>query len=293
MRAVIAALLLAACPSLALAQSMTPQKVEMLPATVPTVKEAYGPRPQNVGELRLPPGKGPFPVAVMVHGGCWQNKWSLPQFQALASALAAKGYATWSIEYRRLGDEGAGWPGTFEDWGAGADHVRDLAKRYPLDLSRVITIGHSAGALGSSWIGLRSSLPANALGRGRSPIKVNTIVVMDGPPELAKFSENGRDQMVCGAPVISQLLGGTPAQAPERYALGDPGKRLPWKAPILIASGVVLEKADADAFAEKARKAGDRVEVLDLSGTGHFDMVAPGTPAYAEFEAFLLEKALK
>lgn len=293
MRAILVAALIAAGPATATAQSMTPQKVEALPASTPTLKEAYGSRSQNVGELRLPAGKGPFPVAILVHGGCWKNQFGLAQFQALATGLTARGYATWSIEYRRLGDEGAGWPGTFEDWGAAADHVRSLAKRYPLDLKRVITVGHSAGALGSAWIAGRPNLPAGTAGRGKDPLRIRTAVIMDGPPELARFAESGRDRQVCTIPAISQMMGGMPAEAPDHYALGDPGMRLPWRVPQLLVAGAVLRKDDADFYASKARAAGDKVDVLDLTGTGHFDMVAPGTPAYAKFEAFLSEHTLK
>jgi acetyl esterase/lipase len=291
MRAIVAAILIAACPALVSAQSMTPQKVLLLPSTPPTLTETYGPGPQHVGELRLPSGKGPFPVAILVHGGCWQNKWAMDHFAPLASALTAKGYATWSIEYRRLGDAGAGWPGSFEDWAAAADHVRSLAKRYPLDLKRVITVGHSAGALGAVWIAARPNLPAGSPLRGKDPLRIKAAVNMDGPSELKPFAASGRDRQVCGAPVISQFMGGSPAEAPEHYALGDPGERLPLKTPQLVVASAVLSKADADSFAAKARAAGDPVEILDVTGTGHFDMIAPGTPAYARFEAFLVEKA--
>src|SRR4051812_10346937 len=64
------------------------------------------------------------------------------EHRALADALKADGIATWNVEYRRLGEAAGGWPGTYEDGGRAADHVRALAGPYALDLGRVV-VGHS------------------------------------------------------------------------------------------------------------------------------------------------------
>src|SRR5205085_5593329 len=139
-----------------------------------TARIAYGTDPRQVGDLRLPPGKGPFPVALIVHGGCWHKTFAdLSIMSPLASALTARGFATWNVEYRMLGDPGGGWPGTFLDWGAGTDKLRDLAKQYPLDLKRVIVIGHSAGGHAAHWIAARPGLPTEAEVRGRDPLPMH------------------------------------------------------------------------------------------------------------------------
>src|SRR3954469_1657914 len=110
-------------PLLAQAQSMTPAKVTALPASEPYIRASYGFGPIQVGELRLPPGKGPFPVAIVIHGGCWLKGMAVMRMTSpVADALTKRGFATWNIEYRQLGDEGAGWPGTYEDWALAADH---------------------------------------------------------------------------------------------------------------------------------------------------------------------------
>ena len=93
------------------------------------------------GDLRLPDGDGPFPVVLLIHGGCWLADYDLGYISGLAAAITAEGYATWSIEYRRVGEEGGGWPGTFEDVAAAADHLRVLAETYPLDLDHVVAAG--------------------------------------------------------------------------------------------------------------------------------------------------------
>lgn len=104
---------------------------ELASATVPAAarRVAYGGAPQQFGELRLPSTKGPFPVAIVIHGGCWVAKLgnfderavAMDNMRPLAAALTAAGIATWNVEYRRLGHEGGGWPGTFRDVASGAD----------------------------------------------------------------------------------------------------------------------------------------------------------------------------
>jgi acetyl esterase/lipase len=114
-------------------------------AVTTPVRIAYGSDPLQVGDLRLPAGVGPYPVAVVIHGGCWSNFFGLDLMDDMSDALTAAGVATWNIEYRRIGDPGGGFPNTLIDVGMAVDKVRDLAPMYHLDLSRVITVGHSAG----------------------------------------------------------------------------------------------------------------------------------------------------
>src|SRR5437867_10590008 len=94
----------------------------------------YGPDPLNFGDLRLPPGSGPHPVVIVIHGGFWRARYDLEHIGHLCAALTSSGYATWSLEYRRLGNPGGGWSGTFQDVALGAAYVRELAPEYALDL---------------------------------------------------------------------------------------------------------------------------------------------------------------
>jgi len=292
MRAILLALALAAGPAAAQAPAkpMTSNDVAALPASVPYIRASYGFGPIEVGELRLPPGKGPFPVAVIIHGGCWVKGMATMRMTApIADALTARGFATWNVEYNQLDDPDGGWPGTFQDWSMAVDHLRVLIKSEPLDLKRVIVVGHSAGGHAALWLATRG----HAAGKlaGDNPVPVRAVVDIDGPVDLVDILPD--EMSVCGRPVVEQLLGGKPDAQPDHYKIGNPAQNLPFHVRQLLVTSKLLTPAKADAYAAKARAAGDQVEILNLTGVGHFEPVAPGTPAWAKVEAFIVEQALK
>lgn len=230
--------------SSASAQRLGPRDVDTLPSRPPQLRTSYGPDSLQFGELRLPRGPGPFPLAVVIHGGCWTKGFAtLTNTAAVASALLDDGIATWNIEYRQMGDPGAGWPNTFLDVGAGVDYVRTLAAQYPLDLRRVVLIGHSAGAHLALWASGRTHLTAQSIVRGPNPLTVSAAVAIDGPADLGSLV--GPDTRICGKPVIAPLMGGTPAEVPERYRNASPKEMLPLGVRQYLVSAVVLTARDA------------------------------------------------
>lgn len=278
MRLLLGMALLLATP--AIARDMRPRDVDALPASKPIAVVSYGPDKLQTGELRLPAGKGPFPVAVVIHGGCWTKGFATARNTApLASALTAKGVATWNVEYRQVGDTGGGWPGTFADWAAATDQLRMLAKRYPLDLTNVVVTGHSAGAHAALWVAARGKLPKGNALRGANPLPVRAAVAIDGPGDLAPFV--GPDAEICGKPVIAPLMGGTPAQVPDRYAQGSPAALLPLGVPQVMLPSSVLTPEAAEAYRTAGVAKGDRVRVVPAAaGADHFNIIAPGEPQF-------------
>ena len=273
------------------ARDMRPSDVDKLPESTPSATIAYGTDPLQLGDLRLPPGKGPFPVAIVVHGGCWTKGFATRRnTAALASALTAKGIATWNIEYRQIGDAGAGWPGIFQDGAAAADKLRGLAKSQPLDLRRVVASGHSARAHAALWMAARGRLPASSPIRGANPLPLKAAVAIDGPGDLAPFV--GFDAEICGKPVIAPLMGGTPDAQADRYAQGSPLALAPLGMPQYLISAAVLTPEDAEVDRATMTKAGDRVTVTKPKDADHFNIIAPGEPQWAEVEAIIL-KAFK
>src|SRR5258708_28653683 len=106
---------------------------------------AYGGDANEFGDLRLPEAKGPHGLAIVIHGGYWRAKYDMGYAGHLCAALTAKGIATANLEYRRVGNTGGGWPGTFADVRAGYQFLVQNAQKYEFDARRVVAIGHSAG----------------------------------------------------------------------------------------------------------------------------------------------------
>jgi acetyl esterase/lipase len=264
--------------------AMTSQDLLALPQPPADRTFAYGPAPQQVAELRVPKGRGPHPVVVVVHGGCWEAPWGLEHLRSLAAALTAEGWATWSLEYRRLGDEGGGWPGTFEDVARGVDHLRRAATEYPLDLDRVVALGHSAGGQLALWLAGRRHLPAGSpgtvgpSGRPVTPLRLRGVVSLAGITDLRAGAKSG----ICGD-AIPRLLGGLPEDDTLRLGQASPIERLPLGVPVRLVCGardeiVPLEQARAYEAAAGAR--GDTVAVEVVAGAGHFELVDPRSSAW-------------
>src|SRR5262249_40821958 len=147
-----------------------------LPPPAPGELISYGTDPLEFGELRLPDGRGPYPIAIVVHGGFWRAAYNLDHISHLCVALNQAGGAAWRLEDRRIGDAGGGWPGTLDDVASGADHLNAIAQKYSLDLNRVVAVGHSAGGQLALWLG----------GRHETAIKLRGIVSLAGVADLRR-----------------------------------------------------------------------------------------------------------
>ena len=236
----------------------------------PARQIAYGDHPDQVGNLHLPVGKGPWPTVVLIHGGFWKWGWDRTLMTPLACDLAARGFAAWNIEYRRVGQEGGGWPGTFEDVAAAADAVAGLED---VDATRVVSIGHSAGGHLAVWLAARHRLPAGAPGAGPG-VRPRAAVSQAGIVDLARGADDRLGDGACVA-----LLGGSPTDVPERYAAASPASLLPLGVPVLLVHGGrddIVPPSQSRTYAESARAAGDTVELVEVAEADHFDVIEPG-----------------
>jgi acetyl esterase/lipase len=243
-------------------------------------KIAYGSDPLQFGELRLPKGptgKAPYPVVVFIHGGCWLSRYDLKYTGHLGAALAEAGVATWSIEYRRVGDAGGGWPGTFEDVANGVDYAQTLAKTYPLDLNRVVVAGHSAGGHLALWIAARKNLPKDHPLYPKNPLKLSGVVSIAGVADLRKTVA------ACGD-AIEKLMGGAPSDQASRYSQASPVDLLPLGVKQIIVHGEIdktVPLSMATEYAEAAKKRGDEVKLVVIEKAAHFEVVDPKSFAWA------------
>lgn len=241
-------------------------------------KIAYGSDALQFGELRLPKGdqfKKPYPVAVIIHGGCWLAEYGLGYMGHLSADLTAAGIATWNLEYRRVGNPGGAWPGTFEDVARGVDHLRTLAKNYPLDLQRVVAVGHSAGG--------HLALLAGARQQG-NPLPLRGVVALAGITDLR------RTGTACDVEVGKLMNGGAQERA-ALYDIASPIAQLPLRVKQVIVQGDsdrIIPTTMATDYVEKARQKGDDVQLLLLEKAGHFEVVDPQAPAWGKVKEAVL-----
>jgi acetyl esterase/lipase len=261
---------------------MTVPEVLALQTEPPTEQISYGPESLQFGDLRLPEGEGPFPVVAIIHGGCWLAAYDLHLMDAMATDLTQRGYATWNLEYRRVGDEGGGWPGTFEDIADGLDKLRDLAETYPLDLGRLVITGHSAGGHLALWAGSRSCLTAKSPLYRSAPIKPSGIVSLAGIVDLEHYLV--RTEGGCGS-AVKDLMGGFPEDVAERYRQTSPVE-MPLTG---IARTLITGKQDPIVPVEHVARYREAhpdqqgmIEDRRVGGIGHFEVIAPDSKAWPD-----------
>jgi len=213
---------------------------------------AYGAHPDQVLDLRLPTGTARR-LAFVLHGGFWRAPYMRRNTTALAVALTERGWATANVEYRRLGP--GGWRPMLDDVLA--------ARRALTAFERVVAVGHSAGGHLALWLAAEGG--------------VDGVVALGGVCDLVAAADAG-----LGNGAVQELLGGSPADAVDAYAVADPVARLPLR----VAQRLVHGRADdrvpishAESYAERARAAGDDCRVVALD-TGHFEVIDPRSDAW-------------
>ena len=259
-------------------------------APVADARLRYGDEAAQFGELRLPSGPGPHPCAIVLHGGFWRARYDLRHVGHLCAALTAAGVATWSVEYRRVGDPGGGWPGTFHDVARAATFLFDIAADHGIDPGLVIAVGHSAGGHLALWLAGLGRVPvASAI--HAPPVRLRAAAALAGVLDLeAAWTLNLSDRAVGG------LLGGGPEAVPERYAAASPLALLPLGVPQLIVHGTADESVPysiGEDYHAAAVAAGDAATLLSLPGTGHFELINPESREWPAIQAALLALVAK
>lgn len=241
---------------------------------------AYGSEPVQADELYLPRGAGPLPVVCLLHGGFWRTPYGRDQLDPAARDLAEGGLAVWNLGYRRVGEAGGGYPATLYDVDAGLDLLEGLAPGR-LDLGRVAVAGHSAGGHLALW----------SAARHRSGLGIRARVRPMAAAGLAPAADLAAIQRLgCGRDAVGNFLGGPEAEFPDRYRAASPRALLPLGVRQMVLHGwdddtIPIEVARD--YAAAARGFGDAVELCDLRGVGHMEVIDPRLDAFAQVRRWL------
>jgi len=250
----------------------------------------YGDAPSQFADLWLPNGSGLHPVLVLMHGGCWRS--DLPGLELMAYAaedFRQHGIAVWNVEYRRIGEPGGGYPGSFEDIANAVDWLRKLANAKRLDLRNVVAVGHSAGGHLALWAAARRRLPKSSLLYRDHPLPIKAIVSLAGIGDLSTYRASGPP--ACGGSRVIDLLDGTASRGPwDVFKDTSPAEMLPIGVPQAIVSGAldpIVPAAFGRAYAAKATAAGDPVQEITISDAGHFELIDPKSSAFEEIRSII------
>ncbi len=211
---------------------------------------SYGDHPEQFGELQQPAGSKGRPLVMLIHGGFWRNQYRHDLMHPLVAALSERGYATWNIEYRRVGETGGGFPTTLED-------IRAAIDRFATEpWNSTVVVGHSAGGHLALWnASCNDALLRPSLTVGLAPVA-----------DVIAANRNG-----VGADATANFFGGDVDDVPDHYAAGQPN-------PEEFAGRVLVLHGDQDDSVPLAqsRSIEDHVDRLEvLKGADHFDVINP------------------
>jgi acetyl esterase/lipase len=244
---------------------------------------SYGPGADHVAEVRLPAAGGrPAPLIVFLHGGFWRVAYDRTHTGPLAAALAAAGYAVCVPEFRRTGQPGGGWPGTFDDVATAVDRlpaqVRQAGGPAVTGDEPVLLAGHSAGGHLALWAAGRHQLPPDSA--WYSQHRARGVVALAPVSDLAACHKQG-----LGSGAADPLMGGGPDEVPDRYRAADPAVLLPVGCPVRVVHGSADDRvpcAMSREYVHRARAAGDEICLDELPGTGHFEVIDPLSAVWPE-----------
>lgn len=260
---------------------MTLQDYLALQGRQPDAHIAYGAAPSQFVELFKPSGQGPFPVLVLIHGGCWTVHFGgIGQMRNMATELARHGVAVWNVEYRRVDEEGGGYPGMYDDIATAVDRLRTEAAAHNLDLARVAAMGHSAGGHLAQWAVSRHRLPPASPVWRADPLTIPHVISLGGLADLRH--EEQWIKTSCERAMV-QLTGRPSAARPDVFADTSPAELLPSGVRTVLITGALDDVSPvrvAHDYAQRARASGDTAEVIVLPNASHYDEVAAASPAW-------------
>lgn len=248
------------------------------PTPAPWTDVAYGPQPDQVAEITVPDAvAGPLPLVLLLHGGVWREPYDRVHVRPVAAALAASGVVVANVDYRRV-DGAGGWPATFEDVAAATDTLPGLVEAAGLadvDRGAVVLVGHSAGGHLALWSALRHRLPEGAPGRRATPPDVAGVVALGAVVALTAFHASSDD-----APTVERLMGGSPADIPDRYRMADPTLLGAPACRTILVHGTDDEAVPVATARDYATAHPGVVELVELPGVGHFPVIDPASAAW-------------
>jgi dipeptidyl aminopeptidase/acylaminoacyl peptidase len=231
----------------------------------------YGSHPDQVADLWLPEGPGPYAVVVSIHGGYFARRYRRDLHDPMARRLATAGLAVLNVEYRRA-KTGGTLANTTDDVMSAISALR--LSRHDLR-DAVCVVGHSAGGYLALW--------------AASHPDVELVVGLAAAADLVDCTQGRYDG---GA--VAEWLGATPAQDPELYRRSDLLVRLPTTSSTRLVHGTADRTVpihQSQRYVDRASQVGDDSSLVALEGEGHFGVIDPRDPAFDTWLGLVLQWA--
>lgn len=261
---------------------------------MPSSTHTYGDDPAQVVDLWLPDGPGPYPVVLMIHGGCWQKAIAdRTLMNYAASDLQQRGIAVWNIEYRAVDEAGGGYPGTFQDVRNATLKLLELGPTLDLDIDRIVAFGHSAGGHLAAWTAVQSRISDGSEIGALPDLPIKAVIISGGLADLEASEPVTLES--CLANIRADLTGEPTASRPNVYSDTSVSELLPSSATLISVNGErdrIAPPTLGRALTNKVLASGGTGQFVESLGAGHVELIAPGTPAF-ETQADLIESYLR
>lgn len=204
------------------------------------------------------PVSGPARASlILIHGGCWLNQFDIAYTYGMSTALANWGFEVWSLEYRRTGDAGGGWPGTYEDIIAG---INSLAESGAISSENLAILGHSAGGHLALLAGAQSEL---------LDVEPELIVGLAAISDIVAYAE-GSSTCETAVPLF---MGGDISERGQQYFDANPINHN-------VHENSVLMLGDTDEIVPLSQATLSGARTIISTNAGHFDWSHPETNAF-------------
>lgn len=250
-----------------------------LPAPGADRRVAYGSDPNQFLDLRVPAEPAPkagHVLVINIHGGFWRARYDLTHAGHLCASLTQQGIVTANLEYRRVGNKGGGWPGTFADVCHAYDFLVEHAPEYKVDATRVAIMGHSAG--GQLALCLAASRP-----------RVRAVISLAGVVDLLHAYE-----LHLSHDAVVEFLGGPPDRVPDQYKRADPMQISVKEVEQVLFHGLLDDTVPPDfsrAYVARKKQEQENVWLVEIPGIGHDELIDPRTAEWKLVEDMVLRLA--